>query len=309
MILSKYKQQVDLLLQVLPYVAKEKEFALKGGTAINLFVRDMPRLSVDLDLHFLPIKDRDESLQEIEAALRRIKMDLEKFINGIHVNLSKPKETDTDLKLNCQLNRAQIKIEVNSITRGKIAPERMMQINQKVQNEFGKFAAINVVSHGELFGGKILAALDRQHPRDLFDVKTLMDNEGIDDNVRLGVITMLVSHYKPIHELLNPELKDQKSAFETQFSGMTELEFTYSDYEETREKLITNINSKLTKTDKEFLIGFASGQPDWSLCAVEVLKDLPAVRWKLININKLASNNPKKLHSSIDSLRSVLKMD
>lgn len=118
-----------------------------------------------------------------------------------------------------------------------------------------------------------------------------------------------MSHYKPIHELLNPELKDQKSAFDTQFSGMTELEFTYSDYEETREKLITKINSKLTKTDKEFLVGFASGQPDWSLCPVEVLKDLPAVRWKLINIKKLASNNSKKLHSSIDSLRSVLKMD
>jgi len=309
MILSKYKQQVDLLLQVLPYVAKEKEFALKGGTAINLFVRDMPRLSVDLDLHFLPIKDRDESLQEIEAALRRIKKDLEKFIRGIHVNLSQPKGTDTDLKLNCQLNRAQIKMEVNSITRGNIAPVRLMQINQEVQNQFGKFAAINIVSHGELFGGKILAALDRQHPRDLFDIKILLDTEGIDDNVRLGFITMLVSHYKPIHELLNPELKDQKSAFDTQFSGMTELEFTYSDYEETKEKLITTINSKLTKTDKEFLIGFASGHPDWSLCPVEVLKDLPAVRWKLININKLASNNPEKLHSSIDSLRSVLKMD
>lgn len=254
MILAKYKQQVDLLLQVLPYVAKEKEFALKGGTAINLFVQDMPRLSVDLDLHFLPIKDRDESLREIEAALNRIKQDLEKSIKGIHVNLSKPKGTDTDLKLNCQLNRAQIKIEVNSITRGKIAPERMMQINKKVQNEFGKFASINVVSHGELFGGKILAALDRQHPRDLFDIKLLLDKEGIDNNVRLGVITMLVSHYKPIHELLSPELKDQKSAFDTQFSGMTELEFSYSDYEETREKLITKINSKLTKTDKEFLV-------------------------------------------------------
>lgn len=309
MMLSKYKQQVDLLLQVLPYVAREKEFALKGGTAINLFVRDMPRLSVDLDLHYLPIKERNESLQEIEAALRRIKKDLEKFIRGVHVNLSKPKGTDTDLKLNCQLNRAQIKMEVNSITRGKIAPERMMQINKKVQNEFGKFAAINVVSHGELFGGKILAALDRQHPRDLFDVKMLLDNEGIDDNVWLGVITMLVSHYKPIYELLNPELKNQKSAFDTQFSGMTELEFTYSDYEETREKLITNINSKLTKTDKEFLISFASGQPDWSLCPTDVLEDLPAVKWKLINIKKLVSNNPEKLNSSVESLRSVLKMD
>lgn len=306
MISERYKDRLDLLLQVLPYVAKEKVFALKGGTAINLFVRNMPRLSVDIDLHYLPIKSRDESLQEIEAALGRIKNDLETYIRDIHVNLSKPKGTDRDLKLNCQLNRAQIKIEVNSITRGVIAPVRMMQINKQVQDQFGKFAAINVVSHGELFGGKILAALTRQHPRDLFDIKILLENEGIDESVWLGFMTMLLSHYKPIHEVLNPELKDQKSTFNAQFSGMTELKFIYSDYEKTREELITKIKSKLTEKDKQFLIGFASGNPDWNLCPVGVLKDLPAVKWKLLNINKLATNNPSKHNALIESLKGVL---
>lgn len=308
MILASYKERVDLLLQVLPYVAREKVFALKGGTAINLFVRDMPRLSVDIDLHYLPIKARKVSLQEIEAAIVRIKHNLEKHIKGIHANLTKPRGRDTALKLNCQLNRAQIKIEVNSITRGNIAPVRMMKINQQVQEHFGKFAAIDVVSHGELFGGKILAALDRQHPRDLFDVRLLMDNEGIDNNVRLGFITMLVSHYKPIHELLNPELKNQKSAYETQFSGMTASNFTYYDYEKTRNELITQINRKLTKTDKKFLLGFVNGNPEWEISPVEVLKDLPAVQWKLININKLATNNQKKHSALIESLRVVLNM-
>lgn len=306
MILDKYKDRIDLLLQVIPYVAKEKVFALKGGTAINLFVRNMPRLSVDLDLHYIPIKSRDESLQETEIALGRIKNDLEKFIRGIHVQMSKPKGTDTELKLNCQLNRAQIKIEVNSITRGIIAPVSMMQINKQVQDQFGKFAAINLVSHGELFGGKILAALDRQHPRDLFDIKILLENEGIDEIVWLGFMTMLLSHYKPIHEVLNPELKDQKSAFNAQFFGMTELKFTYSDYEKTREELITNIKSNLTEKNKQFLIGFARGNPDWDLCPVEVLKDLPAVKWKLLNISKLATNNPSKHNSLIESLKAVL---
>lgn len=54
MISEPYRAQMDLLLQVLPLVAKEESFALKGGTAINLFVRDMPRLSVDIDLTWLP---------------------------------------------------------------------------------------------------------------------------------------------------------------------------------------------------------------------------------------------------------------
>jgi predicted nucleotidyltransferase component of viral defense system len=67
-----YRKQVELLVQTLPQVAEETCFALKGGTAINLFVRDMPRLSVDIDLTYLPISDRNHSLADIDAALKRI---------------------------------------------------------------------------------------------------------------------------------------------------------------------------------------------------------------------------------------------
>ena len=77
MILPAYKKQVDLLLHVLPYVAKEKIFALKGGTAINLFIRKMPRLSVDIDLTYLPIDSRTVALQNIQNGLNRIKADIE----------------------------------------------------------------------------------------------------------------------------------------------------------------------------------------------------------------------------------------
>jgi len=69
MIDSKYKAQVDLLLQAIPIVAKEKHFALKGGTAINLFIRDMPRLSVDIDLTYLLVDDRKTALKNIPDGL------------------------------------------------------------------------------------------------------------------------------------------------------------------------------------------------------------------------------------------------
>ena len=62
---SPFFKQVELLLRTLPYIAAEKCFALKGGTAINLFVRDMPRLSVDVDLTYLPVEPREESLGKI----------------------------------------------------------------------------------------------------------------------------------------------------------------------------------------------------------------------------------------------------
>jgi predicted nucleotidyltransferase component of viral defense system len=292
MILPKYKAQVDLLLQVLPSVAKEEIFALKGGTAINLFVRNMPRLSVDIDLTYLPIDDRSTALHKISEALGRIEKRLEESIKGITIT---PTQKDgEDVKLNCQFRNAQIKIEVNTTTRGHILPVRLLQVTETVQKEFGKFAAINVVSHAELFGGKICAALDRQHPRDFFDVYLLMGNEGYTNDVKLGFITALLSHMRTINEILYPHLLDQQSAFENQFAGMTSTKFNYQDYEATRNILISTVHSSLTETDKSFLLSFKRGGPDWDLFPIAVLKDLPAVQWKLENIKKLIHTNPKK---------------
>jgi hypothetical protein len=67
-----YREQVALLLRLLPIVGREEMFALKGGTAINLFVRDLPRLSVDIDLTFLPLTERDAALTAIGEGLQRI---------------------------------------------------------------------------------------------------------------------------------------------------------------------------------------------------------------------------------------------
>lgn len=159
--------QANLLLQAITEIAKEKSFALKGGTAINLFLCDMPRLSVDIDLTYIPIEDRDTSLKNISEGLVRIKKRLERTITG--VSITPASREGQDVKINLQLANAHIKIEVNTTTRGIINPVRLLQVKESVQEEFGKFAAINVVSDAELFGGKICAALDRQHPRDLFD--------------------------------------------------------------------------------------------------------------------------------------------
>ena len=306
MILPIYRVQVDLLLQVLPYVAKEEIFALKGGTAINLFVRDMPRLSVDLDLTYLPIDSRDEALKNIQTGLGRIKADMEKNIEGIKIH-TVPLSGGTDVKLNCQRKAAQIKIEVNTVTRGNVFPTKLMQLVDLVQDEFNKFAAINVVSMAELYGGKICAAVDRQHPRDIFDVKLLFDNEGFSDEIWDGFKLGLISHYKPISELLSPILKNQKSAFDNQFEGMATIEFSYEDYLETRSLLIETIKNRLTENDKKFLLSFETGEPQWDLFPYAVLKKLPAVKWKLLNIQKLKNTNLDKHSQMIEMLKNTLE--
>ena len=151
--MSRYKHQVSLLLQVLPEVAKESCFALHGGTAINLFIREMPRLSVDIDLTYIPIEDRITSLKNIIAALGSIKANIERVVPKVQIILKQE-----ILKLQITTAKAQIKIEVNQINRGILGELVELQLCEKAQEEFNAFCAISVVSLGQLYGGKICAA-------------------------------------------------------------------------------------------------------------------------------------------------------
>src|ERR1700741_601858 len=80
-----YRKQVALLIRVIPIVAEETCFALKGGTAINLFVRDLPRLSVDIDLTYLPVYGRKRSLGAIDKAMKRIEASIKKGIKTARI--------------------------------------------------------------------------------------------------------------------------------------------------------------------------------------------------------------------------------
>lgn len=294
MIKPEYRAQVDLLLSILPHVAKEEGLALKGGTAINLFVRDMPRLSVDIDLTYVSWQDdRTTALQNISAALDRIEERVKRSIKPISITRV-PMGQGQDVKLNCQTQQAHVKIEVNTTTRGILFPDRTISVSDTVQAEFKKFAAIRVVSHAELYGGKICAALDRQHPRDIFDIHYLLKNEGFSNDIKEGFLFFLLSHARPIHELIDPKRQDQKHAFENQFSGMTKESFTYENYEEVREQLVFEINKSLTEEDKKFLVTFKKGEPQWELIKLNNLQHFPAIQWKLQNIQTLAKNNKSK---------------
>ena len=304
MISESYKSQADLLLQVIPHIAVEKTLALKGGTAINLFLRNMPRLSIDIDLTYLPFDNRETALTNISDTLGRIRERIEKSIPDTTVNSHFVE--GNDVKLLVQSKKAQIKIEVNTITRGHLYPAHLLQLNEAVQEEFKKFAAIQVVSNAELYGGKICAALDRQHPRDLFDVYLLFQESGITEDIKNGFIAALVSHMRTMHEVLKPNYLDQRTAFENQFSGMSAIPFTYEDFETTRERLVQQVNSCLSEKDRSFLLSFKMGTPEWDLFPIPKLKELPAVQWKLKNIQTLIKSNPEKHQELTSKLKSLI---
>jgi len=304
MINQSYINQADLLLQVIPYIAIEKTIALKGGTAINLFLRNMPRLSVDIDLTYLPLDNRETALTNISDALGRIREKIQKSVPDTTVNSHFVE--GNDVKLLVQSKKAQVKIEVNTITRGHIYPVQFLQVNDKVQEEFKKFAAIQVVSTAELYGGKICAALDRQHPRDLFDVYLLFKESDITEDIKNGFIAALVSHMRTMHEVLKPNYLDQRHAFENQFSGMSAIAFTYEDFETTRERLVQQVNSSLSEKDRTFLLSFKMGTPEWDLFPIPKLRELPAVQWKLKNIQNLIISNPQKHQELTTKLKSLI---
>lgn len=171
-------RQAELLLRVLPFINEEKSFALKGGTAINFFLRDLPRLSIDIDLTYLPINDRETALRDIDKTLLRISARVEKTIPDVHVFSKRGREPNLVAGLLIRRGDATIKVEPNPVLRGSVFPTETKVLCQKARDLFELSLEGRTLSFEDLYGGKACAALDRQHPRDLFDIDMLFKNEG-----------------------------------------------------------------------------------------------------------------------------------
>lgn len=291
-----YRRQVALLIRIMPSVFRIKDFAVHGGTAINLFYKNMPRYSVDIDLTYIPITDRRTSIDVINTHLTQLKQMIERTVPGIKV-VHKPDV----LKLQCSYEGAMVKIEVNGTKRGIIGATGDHMLCARAQNEFQMGCKARIVSFSQLYGGKITAALSRQHPRDLFDCK-YMEIDNFKD-VKDGFMLCLLGSDKPIIESLRPNSIDQTEALEKQFAGMSDVPFSYTDYEDARINLVKLVNDNLDSADKDFLLSFEVGNPIWNLCCAGDLSAYPSVRWKQQNIIKLKEINPQKHLDGINKLR------
>jgi predicted nucleotidyltransferase component of viral defense system len=297
---SIYYKQVQLLMLVLPFVAKQDCFALKGGTAINLFVRDFPRLSVDIDLVYLPMNGRDEALQEIREALDAISADLRATFNDIEVTEAYKSKSDA-LRLIVSRNGVQIKVELSPVLRGTVFDPVLMGVREAVEDEFG-YAEIAVVALADLYAGKICAALDRQHPRDLFDVKWLLDSEGLSDDLRKALLVYLSSHNRPIAELLRPQFKDIAAIYDSEFADMAEKHVPLEDLVLVRERLVALIHQGLTDDERQFLLSFKNRKPEWSLLGLGGVSELPAVKWKQINLTKMSEDKHRQAFEKLEAV-------
>jgi len=301
-----YRRQVALLIRLIPLVAEEDCFALKGGTAINLFVRDLPRLSVDIDLAYLPIADREASLQQVDAALKRIANRAQKVIGNVQIQ-AQPKAGSIWLtRLTIHGPASRVIVEVTPVLRGCVFPPEIRAVTNSVEEQFG-FAQTRLVSFADLYAGKMVAALDRQHPRDLFDIRELLANEGINDDLRRAFLVYLVSHGRRMSEILCPTRKDLQAEFEHHFVGMTTNPIDLDELYAARESLIETLVAQMPQPHRQFLISLkATGKADWDGLGISDAQELPAVKWRLQNLEKI---EPSKRREMVTRLAEVLGCD
>ncbi len=298
---DQYQGQVRLLMRLLPIVAREACFALKGGTAINLFVRNLPRLSVDIDLMYLPVHDRPEALAGIDAAMKRIKAAALAELPGARV--TENIHDGAILRLLVIADGTQVKIEVSPVLRGVVHEPSTIPVTEAVEEAFG-FAETSVVSFEDLFAGKLVAALDRQHPRDLFDVQGLLAHEGLSDDLREAFLVYLLSHNRPMGEVLSGRVKDLANEYSNGFEGMTETTVAIDDLVKTQHEMIEVLIGAMPDHHREFLVGFERGEPDWSLLKIGHVAALPAIRWRQRNLDKL---KPDQRSALVELLRTSLE--
>jgi predicted nucleotidyltransferase component of viral defense system len=301
-----YADAVRLLLAVTPAVFDNAIFAMKGGTAINLFVQDMPRLSVDIDVVYLPWqKQRDEALQAINDELAAISRRVQPL--GLQTRLVRSTNLG-DTKLIVENESSQVKIEVNIVFRGTVLPVEYRPLSTKTSDLFSVEFETPILARDELYAGKLVAALDRQHPRDLFDVWRLYESGGLTEGMTECFIIYLAGHNRPPHEVLFGSDKDISAEYERGFVGMTEVECSLDTLLAARFRLRRDLPQQLADKHKQFLAGLVRVEPDWSLLECRHARELPALRWKLTNLEAFRKRRPTDFSAQADALLAGLDL-
>jgi predicted nucleotidyltransferase component of viral defense system len=295
-----YADTVRLLLAIAPKVFANDIFAMKGGTAINLFLQDMPRLSVDIDVVFQPRQvPRDEAIGAIDAELAAIARRVAPL--GLRAR-SLRSGVGGDNKLIVESDNSQVKIEVNTVFRGTVLPIERRPLNKRTGDLFAVEFDAPILARDELYAGKLVAARDRQHPRDLFDVWQLYESGGLTDGMIECFVVYLAGHNRPLHEVLFGNDKDMAAEYERAFVGMTEVACSLDTLLGTRARMREELLRRLTAKHRQFLSGLARAEPDWSLMQYPHTAELPALHWKLANLETFRKRRPSDFQAQAEAL-------
>ena len=289
---KEYIALVRLLVEAAPSVFEGSPFALKGGTAINLFAADMPRLSVDLDLVFVDHREgREEALRAISDSLASACGKLRRLAIEAEMITSK---SGVESKMFIRRGSGLVKVETNHVFRGTVLPVEQRVMVPAARDLFATGLSLPTLAVAELYGSKLVAALDRQHPRDLFDVHGLYVAHGLTTEVVDCFVCYLAGHNRPVHEVLFARPLDIAAAFANEFAGMAREPVALDELLAVRERLRAELPAALSPAHRQFLVSLVEAEPDWSAAPCPHLSEMPAIQWKLQNLRKLRRSNRQK---------------
>ena len=197
-------------------------------------------------------------------------------------------------------------MEVNFVFRGTVLPPVRTSLTAAAQALFAANIEVPVLAIPELYGSKLVAAMDRQHPRDLFDVQHMFDRFGLPPEFVDCFVVYLAGHNRPVHEVLFAQSQPLAEVFASEFVGMAATPVTLEQLEGTRTHLFESLPKALTPAHHTFLLSLVQAKPDWSQMPFAHLQELPAIRWKLMNLTKLKKTNPQRFMQQYDELAARL---
>lgn len=163
---------------------------------------------------------------------------------------------------------------------------------------------MQVLARDELYAGKFCAALDRQHPRDLFDVRQMYSTTAeLTEKMIQCFVIYLLGHNRPVHELLDCEIKNRQDVFDKEFIGMTDVSISYEELQDALMRLKRELKEKLL-VYKNFLLDFVSLNADFSKFPIAEILSFPAIQWKMKNLEQLKKSNKKKFELQRNMLES-----
>ena len=184
----------------------------------------------------------------------------------------------------------------------------MLELSPKMSEIVRVSAEMQVLSFKELYGGKVCAALDRQHPRDLFDMAQFYKSHSLEE-VKEGFLVLALGHNRPLHELLGPMIQEQREIFDQQFSGMSDEPFSYEEHLDTLGRLTNDVKGLFDDGDKQRLLDFVSLSGEENAWGIPHFDELPAIRWKRRNLESLRKSNLAKFTAQREALERLFEKE
>jgi hypothetical protein len=225
---------------------------------------------------------------------------------GYRTSLPTTKSGD-NVKLFVEGNGLRIKVEVNFVFRGTVLPVTRRSLMPIAQELFTTDIVLPVLDPAELYGGKLVAAMDRQHPRDMFDVLKMLERFGWQSLFVDCFVAHLAGHNRPVHEVLFPKKLSLAPAFTNEFAGLTNDAVTLTLLEQTQERVITQLPRALSSNHRDFLLSLVRAEPAWDLMPFSNLQHLPALQWKLLNLRKLKARDAERFSAQHEELAARLE--